>query len=157
MFVSNNLYNRPLPTRGNVQLIGGGQTRQSQIIALRLKGTSSQPSVRKQTTPKKLSIATSGGLRLLDFSLPSSTMSMSSPESTGSLHLSLNKISTCFLLTHNTMNTNLLSHLPLVSPDTISPAAVSWFLQYHQLEIDKSRSRLPSCSHRRSRRRILQA
>lgn len=32
------LYNRPLPTRGNVQLIGGGQTHKRQIIALYLKG-----------------------------------------------------------------------------------------------------------------------
>jgi hypothetical protein len=33
-----NLYNRPLPTRGNVQLIGSGQTHKKQIIALHLKG-----------------------------------------------------------------------------------------------------------------------
>ena len=33
-----NLHNRPLPTRGNVQLIGGGQTHKKQIIALYLKG-----------------------------------------------------------------------------------------------------------------------
>lgn len=32
------LYGRPLPTRGNVQLIGGGQTHKQQIIALHLKG-----------------------------------------------------------------------------------------------------------------------
>lgn len=32
------LYNRPLPTRGNVQLIGGGQTHKKEIIALHLKG-----------------------------------------------------------------------------------------------------------------------
>jgi hypothetical protein len=32
------LYNRPLPTRGNVQLIGSGQTHKKQIIALHLKG-----------------------------------------------------------------------------------------------------------------------
>jgi hypothetical protein len=33
-----NMYNRPLPTRGNVQLIGGGQTHKKEIIALHLKG-----------------------------------------------------------------------------------------------------------------------
>jgi hypothetical protein len=33
-----NLYHRPLPTRGNVQLIGSGQTHKTQIIALHLKG-----------------------------------------------------------------------------------------------------------------------
>jgi hypothetical protein len=33
-----NLYNRPLPTRGNIQLIGSGQTHKKQIIALHLKG-----------------------------------------------------------------------------------------------------------------------
>lgn len=33
-----NMYNRPLPTRGNVQLIGGGQTHKKKIIALHLKG-----------------------------------------------------------------------------------------------------------------------
>jgi len=33
-----NLYHRPLPTRGNIQLIGGGQTHKRQIIALHLKG-----------------------------------------------------------------------------------------------------------------------
>lgn len=33
-----NLYSRPLPTRGNVQLIGSGQTHKKQIIALHLKG-----------------------------------------------------------------------------------------------------------------------
>ncbi|MEK6566591.1 MAG: DUF1670 domain-containing protein [Bacteroidota bacterium] len=33
-----NLYHRPLPTRGNIQLIGGGQTHKKQIIALHLKG-----------------------------------------------------------------------------------------------------------------------
>ncbi len=33
-----NLYNRPLPTRGNIQLIGGGQTHKHLIIALHLKG-----------------------------------------------------------------------------------------------------------------------
>lgn len=33
-----NLYNRPLPTRGNVQLIGRGQTHKKEIIALHLKG-----------------------------------------------------------------------------------------------------------------------
>ncbi len=32
------LYNRPLPTRGNIQLIGGGQTHKRIIIALHLKG-----------------------------------------------------------------------------------------------------------------------
>lgn len=32
------IYNRPLPTRGNVQLIGGGQTHKREIIALHLKG-----------------------------------------------------------------------------------------------------------------------
>jgi hypothetical protein len=32
------LYNRPLPTRGNIQLIGGGQTHKREIIALHLKG-----------------------------------------------------------------------------------------------------------------------
>jgi hypothetical protein len=32
------LYNRALPTRGNIQLIGGGQTHKKQIIALHLKG-----------------------------------------------------------------------------------------------------------------------
>lgn len=32
------LYGRPLPTRGNVQLIGGGQTHKQQIITLYLKG-----------------------------------------------------------------------------------------------------------------------
>ncbi len=32
------LYGRPLPTRGNVQLIGGGQTHKQEIIALHLKG-----------------------------------------------------------------------------------------------------------------------
>jgi len=33
-----NLYNRPLPTRGNIQLIGSGQTHKRAIIALHLKG-----------------------------------------------------------------------------------------------------------------------
>ena len=33
-----NLYNRPLPTRGNIQLIGGGQTHKRLIVALHLKG-----------------------------------------------------------------------------------------------------------------------
>jgi hypothetical protein len=32
------LYNRPLPTRGNIQLIGSGQTHKREIIALHLKG-----------------------------------------------------------------------------------------------------------------------
>jgi hypothetical protein len=32
------LYNRPLPTRGNIQLIGGGQTHKRVIVALHLKG-----------------------------------------------------------------------------------------------------------------------
>jgi hypothetical protein len=32
------LYGRLLPTRGNVQLIGGGQTHKQEIIALHLKG-----------------------------------------------------------------------------------------------------------------------
>ena len=32
------IYNRPLPTRGNVQLIGGGQTHKREVIALHLKG-----------------------------------------------------------------------------------------------------------------------
>jgi hypothetical protein len=32
------LYGRPLPTRGNVQLIGGGQTHKREIITLHLKG-----------------------------------------------------------------------------------------------------------------------
>lgn len=32
------LYNRALPTRGNIQLIGGGQTHKREIIALHLKG-----------------------------------------------------------------------------------------------------------------------
>jgi hypothetical protein len=33
-----NLYHRPLPTRGNIQLIGSGQTHKRQIIALYLRG-----------------------------------------------------------------------------------------------------------------------
>jgi hypothetical protein len=33
-----NMYNRPLPTRGNVQLIGSGQTHKKEIIALHIKG-----------------------------------------------------------------------------------------------------------------------
>jgi hypothetical protein len=33
-----NLYHRPLPTRGNIQLIGGGQTHKKEIVALHLKG-----------------------------------------------------------------------------------------------------------------------
>lgn len=33
-----NLYHRPLPTRGNIQLIGSGQTHKKQIVALHLKG-----------------------------------------------------------------------------------------------------------------------
>jgi hypothetical protein len=33
-----NLYNRPLPTRGNVQRIGSGQTHKREIITLHLKG-----------------------------------------------------------------------------------------------------------------------
>ncbi len=33
-----NIYNRPLPTRGNIQLIGSGQTHKRQIITLHLKG-----------------------------------------------------------------------------------------------------------------------
>jgi hypothetical protein len=33
-----NLYNRSLPTRGNIQLIGSGQTHKRVIIALHLKG-----------------------------------------------------------------------------------------------------------------------
>jgi len=32
------LYNRALPTRGNIQLIGGGQTHKKEIVALHLKG-----------------------------------------------------------------------------------------------------------------------
>ena len=32
------LYGRPLPTRGNVQLIGSGQTHKKEIIALYLSG-----------------------------------------------------------------------------------------------------------------------
>jgi hypothetical protein len=32
------LYGRQLPTRGNVQLIGGGQTHKHQIIGLHIKG-----------------------------------------------------------------------------------------------------------------------
>ena len=32
------LYHRPLPTRGNVQLMGGGQTHKKEIVALHLKG-----------------------------------------------------------------------------------------------------------------------
>jgi hypothetical protein len=32
------LYNRPLPTRGNIQLIGGGQSHKKQIITLHLRG-----------------------------------------------------------------------------------------------------------------------
>ena len=32
------IYNKPLPTRGNIQLIGSGQTHKKQIIALHLKG-----------------------------------------------------------------------------------------------------------------------
>ncbi len=32
------LYNRPLPTRGNIQLIGGGQTHKREIITLHLQG-----------------------------------------------------------------------------------------------------------------------
>ena len=32
------LYSRPLPTRGNIQLIGSGQTHKQEIIALYLKG-----------------------------------------------------------------------------------------------------------------------
>jgi hypothetical protein len=32
------LYHRPLPTRGNIQLIGGGQTHKKEIVALHLKG-----------------------------------------------------------------------------------------------------------------------
>lgn len=32
------LYNRPLPTRGNIQFIGGGQTHKKEIISLYLKG-----------------------------------------------------------------------------------------------------------------------
>jgi hypothetical protein len=33
-----NLYQRTLPTRGNIQLIGGGQTHKKEIIALHIKG-----------------------------------------------------------------------------------------------------------------------
>jgi hypothetical protein len=33
-----NIFHRPLPTRGNIQLIGGGQSHKKQIVALRLKG-----------------------------------------------------------------------------------------------------------------------
>jgi hypothetical protein len=33
-----NIYSRPLPTRGNVQLIGSGQTHKREIITLHLKG-----------------------------------------------------------------------------------------------------------------------
>ncbi len=32
------IYNKPLPTRGNIQMIGSGQTHKKQIIALHLKG-----------------------------------------------------------------------------------------------------------------------
>jgi hypothetical protein len=32
------IYNKPLPTRGNIQLLGSGQTHKKQIIALHLKG-----------------------------------------------------------------------------------------------------------------------
>jgi Protein of unknown function (DUF1670) len=33
-----NIYGRPLPTRGNVQLIGSGQTHKKEVITLYLKG-----------------------------------------------------------------------------------------------------------------------
>ncbi len=33
-----NVYNRPLPTRGNIQLLGSGQTHKREIVALHLKG-----------------------------------------------------------------------------------------------------------------------
>jgi hypothetical protein len=33
-----NIYNRPLPTRGNVQLIGSGQTHKREVVTLHLKG-----------------------------------------------------------------------------------------------------------------------
>jgi hypothetical protein len=32
------IYNKPLPTRGNIQLLGSGQTHKKQIIAFHLKG-----------------------------------------------------------------------------------------------------------------------
>lgn len=47
-----NLYNRPLPTRGNIQLIGSGQTHKKQIITLHLKGFL-VPDIAKKTNHSK--------------------------------------------------------------------------------------------------------
>jgi len=50
-----NLYNRPLPTRGNIQLIGRGQTHKRPIIALHLKGFL-VPSICQKTNHSKESV-----------------------------------------------------------------------------------------------------
>jgi hypothetical protein len=50
-----NLYNRPLPTRGNVQRIGSGQTHKHQIITLHLKGYL-VPAICKNTNHSKESV-----------------------------------------------------------------------------------------------------
>jgi len=50
-----NLYNRLLPTRGNVQLIGGGQTHKRLIVALHLKGYL-VPTICQQTNHSKESV-----------------------------------------------------------------------------------------------------
>jgi len=50
-----NLYSRPLPTRGNVQLIGSGQTHKREIITLHLKGFL-VPLICKRTNHSKESV-----------------------------------------------------------------------------------------------------
>jgi hypothetical protein len=50
-----NLYNRPLPTRGNVQLIGSGQTHKREIVTLHLKGYL-VPAICKTTNHSKESV-----------------------------------------------------------------------------------------------------
>lgn len=50
-----NLYDRPLPTRGNVQRIGSGQTHKREIITLHLKGYL-VPAICKKTNHSKESV-----------------------------------------------------------------------------------------------------
>jgi len=50
-----NLYHRPLPTRGNIQLIGGGQTHKREIVTLHLKGHL-VPAICKLTNHSKESV-----------------------------------------------------------------------------------------------------
>jgi len=70
------IYNKPLPTRGNIQLLGSGQTHKKQIIAFHLKAISFQLSVKKQIIPKKLLNAISVTLNPSNSYPPSSMTSI---------------------------------------------------------------------------------